>query len=161
MHVYRPRHYCGDWLTFGCFVLMITDHNLLWRKVLVRWLPIMTSWRKDKQSWMLRSARIHSWQWLLRNLSVSCRVNQFFFFCNYSYVVFSFFLQVWTAVLLCRRTPAYYGRIVVKTLYTPAPTKSCAAFKNVCIHRCVQKCVYMYTRNIYFIFHQLNIAHER
>ena len=30
----------------------------------------------------------------------------------------SFFLQVWTAVLLCRRTPAYYGRIVVKTLYT-------------------------------------------
>jgi hypothetical protein len=49
---------------------------------------------------------------------------------------FSFFLQVWTAVLLCRRTPAYYGRIVVKTLYTPAPTKSCAAFKNVCIHQC-------------------------
>jgi hypothetical protein len=25
----------------------------------------------------------HSWQWLLRNLSVSCRVNQFFL-CNYS-----------------------------------------------------------------------------
>ena len=57
----------------------------------------------------------------------------------------SFFLQIWTAVLLCQRTPAYYGRIVVKTLYTPAPTKSCAAFKNVCIHQCVQKCVYMYT----------------
>ena len=59
----------------------------------------------------------------------------------------SFFLQIWTAVLLCRRIPAYYGRIVVKTLYTPAPTKSCAAFKNVCIHQCVQKCVYMYTEN--------------
>ena len=57
----------------------------------------------------------------------------------------SFFLQVWTAVLLCRRTHAYYGRIVVKTLYTPAPTKSCADLKNVCIHQCVQKCVYMYT----------------
>jgi hypothetical protein len=28
----------------------------------------------------------HSWQWLLRNLSVSCRVNQICF-CNYSYVV--------------------------------------------------------------------------
>ena len=43
-----------------------------WRNSLVRWLPIMTSWRKDKQS------RTHSWQWLLRNLSVSCRVNHFF-----------------------------------------------------------------------------------
>ena len=50
-----------------------------WRKALVRWLPIMTSWRKDKQSWMLRYARTHSWQWLLRNLSVSCHLNQFFF----------------------------------------------------------------------------------
>ena len=39
-----------------------------WRKVLVRWLPIMTTWRKDKQSWMLRQARTHSWQWLFRNL---------------------------------------------------------------------------------------------
>ena len=45
--------------------------------VLFRWLPIMTLWRKDKQSWMLRQARTHSWQWLLRNLSVSCRVNHF------------------------------------------------------------------------------------
>jgi len=39
VHLYRPRHCCGDWLTFGCFV---------------PWLPIMTSWRKVKQSWMLR-----------------------------------------------------------------------------------------------------------
>ena len=23
VHVYRPRHYCGNWLTFGCFVPMI------------------------------------------------------------------------------------------------------------------------------------------
>ena len=46
--------------------------------VLFRWLPIMTLWRKDKQSWMLRQARTHSWQWLMRNLSVSCRVNHFF-----------------------------------------------------------------------------------
>ena len=57
----------------------------------------------------------------------------------------SFFLQVWPAVLLCRRTPTYYGRIVVKILYTPAPIKkNCAVFKNVCIHQCVQRCVYMY-----------------
>jgi hypothetical protein len=29
VHVYCPRHYCGDWLTFGCFVPMIADHNLV------------------------------------------------------------------------------------------------------------------------------------
>jgi hypothetical protein len=29
VHVYRPRHYCGDWLTFGCFVPMIANHNLV------------------------------------------------------------------------------------------------------------------------------------
>jgi hypothetical protein len=39
VHVYRPRHCCGDWLTFGCFVLMNADHD---------------PWRKVKQSWMLR-----------------------------------------------------------------------------------------------------------
>ena len=29
MHVYHPRHCCGDWLTFGCFVPMIADHDLV------------------------------------------------------------------------------------------------------------------------------------
>jgi hypothetical protein len=29
VHVYCPRHYCGDGLTFNCFVLMIADHNLV------------------------------------------------------------------------------------------------------------------------------------
>ena len=29
VHVYRPRHCCGDWLTFGCFVPMISDHDLV------------------------------------------------------------------------------------------------------------------------------------
>ena len=29
VHVYRPRHCCRDWLTFGCFVPMITDHDLV------------------------------------------------------------------------------------------------------------------------------------
>jgi hypothetical protein len=29
VHVYHPRHCCGDWLTFGCFVLMIADHDLV------------------------------------------------------------------------------------------------------------------------------------
>jgi hypothetical protein len=27
VHVYRPRHCGGDWLTFGCFVPMIADHD--------------------------------------------------------------------------------------------------------------------------------------
>ena len=29
VHVYRPRHCCGEWLTFGCFVPMIADHDLV------------------------------------------------------------------------------------------------------------------------------------
>jgi hypothetical protein len=29
VHVYRPRHYCGDYLTFGCFVPMIADLELI------------------------------------------------------------------------------------------------------------------------------------
>ena len=33
VHVYRPRHYCGDWLTFGCFVPVIADHNLVKKSV--------------------------------------------------------------------------------------------------------------------------------
>jgi hypothetical protein len=28
VHVYPPHH-CGDWLTFGCFVPMIADHDLV------------------------------------------------------------------------------------------------------------------------------------
>ena len=40
VHVYRPRHRCGDWLTFGCFVPMISDHDLVKKRY--------------KQSWMLR-----------------------------------------------------------------------------------------------------------
>jgi hypothetical protein len=29
VHDYRSRHCCGDWLTFGCFVPMIADHDLV------------------------------------------------------------------------------------------------------------------------------------
>jgi hypothetical protein len=32
VHVYRPRHYCGDWLTFSCFVPMIADHDLVTKR---------------------------------------------------------------------------------------------------------------------------------
>ena len=37
--------------------------------------------------------RTHSWQWLLRNLSVSCHVNQIFF-CNYSYMVHTEYIYI-------------------------------------------------------------------
>ena len=29
VHVYRPRHCCGDWLIFGCFVCFIGTHTFL------------------------------------------------------------------------------------------------------------------------------------
>jgi len=29
VHAYRPRLCYGDWLTFGCFVPMIADHDLV------------------------------------------------------------------------------------------------------------------------------------
>ena len=32
VHVYRPRHCCGDWLTFGCFAPMIADHDLVTKR---------------------------------------------------------------------------------------------------------------------------------
>jgi hypothetical protein len=32
VHVYRSRRCCGVWLTFGCFVPMIADHNNLVKK---------------------------------------------------------------------------------------------------------------------------------
>ena len=67
VHVYRPRHFCGDWLTFGCFV------------------PIMTSWRNIKQSWMLRKhAHISDNDYWGICLLHVVWTN---FICNYSYVV--------------------------------------------------------------------------
>jgi hypothetical protein len=29
VHVYRPRHCCGDWLTFGCFAPMIASGDVI------------------------------------------------------------------------------------------------------------------------------------
>ena len=75
---------------------------------------------------------------------INIKFNSMFFFFDENILYFFFFLQVWLAVLLCRHTPMYYDRIVVKPLYTPAPIKNCAELKNVCIHQCVQICVYMY-----------------
>ena len=35
VHIYRPRHWCGDWLTFGCFVPMIAVHDLLAKRLTI------------------------------------------------------------------------------------------------------------------------------
>jgi hypothetical protein len=56
VHVYHPRHCCGDMINFRLFC---SDD---WQ-----------SWPRDE-----KINNHHSWQWLLRNLSVSCRVNHFF-----------------------------------------------------------------------------------
>ena len=63
---------------------------LLWRLINFRLLcsDDCRSWPCDEKinnhgCW---GKHAHSWQWLLRNLSVSCRVNHFLV-CNYSYVV--------------------------------------------------------------------------
>ena len=77
VHVYRPRHGCGDWLTFGCFVPMIADYNFVKKS----FGPMIADHDlvKKRQTIMDVEVSTHSWQWLLRNLSVSCRVNQFIF----------------------------------------------------------------------------------
>jgi hypothetical protein len=71
VHVYRPRHCCGDWLTFGCFVPMIADHDLVKKRY--------------KQSWQLR------------NLSVSCHVGNFSYVVHTEYNYYYFFIN-WTII---------------------------------------------------------------
>jgi hypothetical protein len=41
VHVYHPRHCYGDWLTFGCFVPMIADHDLVTAEVSTHTFPTM------------------------------------------------------------------------------------------------------------------------
>ena len=62
------------------------------------------------------------------------------------HIVLSFFLSSGMTRRSFMSAHSYVlRRIVVKILYTPAPIKkNCAVFKNVCIHQCVQRCVYMY-----------------
>jgi hypothetical protein len=96
VHVYRPRHCCGDWLTFGCFIPMIVDHDLVKK----RFGPMIADHDLVKinnhECWDKHAHIPDNDYWGI--LSVSCRVNQFFF-SNYSYVVhteyiFIFFHQL-------------------------------------------------------------------
>ena len=92
LHVYRPRHYCGDWLTFGCFVPMIADHDLV-KKILVRWLPIMTSWRKGKYHgcWGKHAHIPDNDYWGICLYHV---VWTNFCCCNYSYVIHTEYIYI-------------------------------------------------------------------
>ena len=79
VYVYRPRHCCGDWLTFGCFVPMISDHDLV-KKVInnhgcfVSMLTFVTMIIEESVCFM------------------SCEP---IYFCNYSYVVHTEYIYIW------------------------------------------------------------------
>ena len=91
VHVYRPRHYCGDWLTFGCFVPMIADHNL-GKKCFG---PMIADHDlvKKRSAFMDAEVSTHTFLTMIIEESVC------FMSCNYSYVVhteyISFFIN-WT-----------------------------------------------------------------
>jgi hypothetical protein len=89
VHVYRPHHCCGDWLTFGCFVPMIVDHDLM-KKSFGPMIANHGCWGKhahipDNDYWGICLFHV---------------VWTNFFYCNYSYVVhtniFLFFFINWT-----------------------------------------------------------------
>ena len=70
VHVYRPRHCCGDWLTFGCFVPMIADHDLVTKR------------------WTIMDAEVstHTFLTMIIEESVCFMSCEPFFVCNYSYM---------------------------------------------------------------------------
>ena len=94
VHVYRPRHCCGDWLTFGCFVPMIADHDLVEEMF---WSDDCRSWPREEQinnhgCWGKHAHIPDNDYWGI--CLVLYRVNQFFF-CNYSYVVHTEYIFIY------------------------------------------------------------------
>jgi hypothetical protein len=87
VHVYRPRHYCGDWLAFGCFVPMITDHNLVKKS----FRPMIADHDLGKKRYAIImdvEVSTHTFLTMIIEESVcfmSCE--PIFCCCNYSYVV--------------------------------------------------------------------------
>jgi hypothetical protein len=99
VHVYRPRHCCGDWLTFGCFVPMIADHDLLEEK-----LNNHGCWGKhvhipDNDYWGICLFHV---------------VWTNYFFCNYSYVVTE---QCAWAIISPKEFKSWVTRISFALLY--------------------------------------------
>jgi len=93
VHVYRPRHCCGDWLTFGCFVLMIADHDFRGEKF----------WSDDYRSWP-REEKINSHGCWGKHAHIPgndywgiCLFHVVWtnLFCNYSYVVHTEYIYIY------------------------------------------------------------------
>ena len=101
---------------------MIADHYLVKK----RFGPMIA---EHKQPWIIRLARTHSWQWLLMNLYVSCRVNKICF-CNYSNVVHTEYLFI-SIFIFHSGIPAkssnyyYWGTIQGNCVSTHRDEKSC------------------------------------
>ena len=97
VHVYHLRHYCGDWLTFGCFVPMIADHNLVKKS----FGSMIADHDLVKKRETIMDAEVSTHTFLTMIIEeyicfISCEP---FFFCNYSYVVhteYIFFFINWT-----------------------------------------------------------------
>jgi hypothetical protein len=91
VHVYRPRHYCGDWLTFGCCVPRIADHNL-----------VKKFWSDDCRSWP-REEKINNHGCWGKHAHIPdndywgiCLFHVVWtnFFCSYSYVVHTEYIYI-------------------------------------------------------------------
>jgi hypothetical protein len=92
VHVYRPRYYCGDWLTFGCFVPMIADHSLVKKS----FGPMIADHDLVKNA----EVSTHTFLTMIIEEFVCFMSCEPIFFCNYSYVVHTeyiyFFFINWT-----------------------------------------------------------------
>jgi hypothetical protein len=95
VHVYRPRHCCGDWLTFGCFVPrdlvekrfgpMIADHDLVKKRKTIMDAEVsthtfLTMIIEESVCFMscepiLFFAIILMWYWYTRNIFLFCFIN--------------------------------------------------------------------------------------
>ena len=108
VHVYRPRHCCGDWLTFGCFVPMIADHDLVTKRYTIMDAEVST----------------HTFLTMIIEESVCCfkSCEPLLFWCNYSYVVHAEYILTSTeqctwAIISPKEFKSWVTRISFALLY--------------------------------------------
>ena len=92
VHVYRPRHYCGDWLTFGCFVPMIADHNLVKKS----FGPMIAD-----HDLVNTEVSTHTFLTMIIEEYVCFMSCEPIFFCNYSYVVHTENIYIFSSTEHC------------------------------------------------------------
>ena len=91
VHVYFPRHYCGDWLTFGCFVPMIVDHN----PVKKSFGPMIADHDLVNKRLTIMDAEVSTHTFLTMIIEESvCFMSCEPFFFNYSYVVHTEYIYI-------------------------------------------------------------------